>query len=107
MNKMAFRNTNSKNTLEQPQKPREIVGLHWDPHPRPWWIPPGLEHTHNLPFTYVPPFFGADREYGPEEGWQTVSSRKQRQAARRRNRKRTPVYYQEVEEEDTYEFTDE
>ena len=102
---MAFNNNKQQ---QQQMQPRVIVGLNWDPTPRAWWIPVGLEQTHNLPSSYKPVSFAAEKEYGPEEGWQVFTSRKQRQAARRRNRKRNPVYYQEPEpEEDTYDFQDE
>lgn len=32
--------------------------------------------------SYVPAFFGAAREYGPDEGWQTVRRRKARAKAK-------------------------
>ena len=89
-----------------------IVGLQWDPTPRAWWVPTGLEQTQGpgaKPKQYLPPFFGAEREYGPEEGWQTYTTRKQRQKARRRNRPRVNFYQPEPEpeqEEDSYDFTD-
>lgn len=100
-------NNNNKQQKEEDKKPRVIVGLNFEPNPRRWWVPPGLEQTHDLPSNYKPVSFGAEKEYGPEEGWQLYTTRKQRQAARRRNRKRNPVYYQEPQPEDTYDFQDE
>ena len=35
---------------------------------------PGIDHSHTYP--YAPVFFGAPREYGPNEGWVTVVRRK-------------------------------
>jgi len=35
---------------------------------------PGIDPNAN--YTYTRVFFGADREYGPDEGWQRVSYRK-------------------------------
>ena len=51
----------------------------------------------NLPLTgiapnntvYETPFFGAMREYGPDEGWRTYTSRRARAKARRKARGRT------------------
>jgi hypothetical protein len=69
-----------------------IVGAVWVKNPAPWWIPRGLEWANDpqnpLP-SYLPPFFGADREYGPEEGWQTVRSTVRRRP--RRNRRKNKV----------------
>lgn len=91
---------------EEEKKPRVIVGANWVENPGRWWVPPGLEQTHDLPHTYRPVSFGAEREWkNDEEGWQVYTTRKQRQAARRRNRQRGPVYYEEPE--DTYDFQDE
>jgi hypothetical protein len=71
---------------------KSIVGAVWVKNPGPWWIPPGLEYANDpanpLP-NYLSPFFGADREYGPEEGWQTVrhSNRSRPRRSRRKTRK--------------------
>jgi hypothetical protein len=101
----SHRMSSNKNQKQEEQMPRVIVGAVWDPSPRRWWVPPGLEQTHDLPISYRTVHFGADREYGPEEGWQRYSSRRQKQAARHKNRKLNPVYYQESEaEEDSYDF---
>jgi hypothetical protein len=106
LSRMSFKMNN--NTTEQ--MPRSIVGLVWDPTPRAWWVPPGLEQTQGpnaKPKHYLPVSFGADREYGPEEGWQVFTTRKQRQTARRRNRQRGHAYYSEPVEDESYDFTDE
>ena len=58
---------------------------------------PGIDP--DRPFTYVPVFFGATREYGPNEGWQTVSYRKKGRKARRWLGKEV----EEVHEEENYE----
>jgi hypothetical protein len=62
---------------------------------------------------YVTPFFGATREYGPDEGWRTYTSRSARAQARRKARARmlrhntknilqhTPLPELEVTEEDS------
>jgi len=42
---------------------------------------PGINHE---PFFYQNVFFGATREYGPEEGWQVVQRRRKGQQNKRR-----------------------
>jgi hypothetical protein len=42
---------------------------------------PGIDPDAKYIYTRV--FFGADREYGPDEGWQRVSYRKKGRKARR------------------------
>lgn len=46
--------------------------------PNPDWNRglPGIDYDRKD--AYVSPFFGASREYGPDEGWQTVRRRKGR-----------------------------
>jgi len=69
--------------------PRTVPGMVYVQNPRPWWVPPGLESTQGpgaKPKPYKMVSFGADREYGEEEGWQTPMSRRQRRMARRRHR---------------------
>ena len=77
---------------------KSIPGAVWVKNPAPWWIPRGLEWANDpanpLP-PYVPPFFGADREYGPEEGWQVVRSTRRR--PRRNRRKARKMEDEEVE----------
>ena len=79
--------------------PRIPVGQVYVQNPGPWWVPAGLESTQGpgaKPIYTRPAFFGADREYGEDEGWQTQISRRQRRLARRRHRV----------VEDTYDFDD-
>lgn len=82
---------NPKNDVERQanfeSSSRAVVGAVWVKDSGRWWVPPGLEHTHDLPFTYQPPFFGAEREYGPEEGWQTVRNTHSRSRSRRSRRR--------------------
>jgi len=83
---------NPKNAMEMEHNfmvsSKGIVGAVWVKNPAPWWIPRGLEWANDpenpLP-PYLPPFFGAEREYGPEEGWQTVRTTRRRP---RRNRRK-------------------
>lgn len=83
-------NPNSNNTMT----PKHIVGLHYVENPRPWWIPVGLEATHDQPCHYKPVFFGAEREWkNDDEGWQRYTTRKQRQNDRRNSRKRSNDNY--------------
>lgn len=72
---------------------KNIVGAVWQPTPRAWWIPVGLEWANDprnpLP-AYRPPFFGGTREYlDDDDGWTEVhnSSRKYRDRRRRRSRR--------------------
>ena len=71
---------------------------------------PGIDHSRKD--IYVTPFFGAQREYGPDEGWRTYTSRKTRAKANRKARGRmlrqnqnilrhTPQPELEVTEEDS------
>lgn len=82
---------NPKNDLERQENfessSKGVVGAVWVKDGGRWWVPPGLEDTHDLPFTYQPPFFGAEREYGPEEGWQTVRNGRSRSRSRRSRRR--------------------
>jgi len=48
-----------------------IVGATFLPTP-PIRYPPGMAATADLTVQYRPVFFGADREYAEDEGWQTV-----------------------------------
>jgi len=41
-----------------------------------------LKMTASDGYRYQPVFFGATREYGPEEGWQTVSFKKKGRKSR-------------------------
>ena len=55
------------------------------------------------PFTYTTVFFGAKREYGPDEGWQHVTyKRKGRKARRYREYEKEQQPELEVTEEDEY-----
>lgn len=95
-------NTKTSNTTTM-NAPRTIPGLCYVQNPAPWWVPPGLEQTQGpnaKPPTYLPPFFGADREYGPEEGWQTPRTRRARRKMRRNTHRNDDV-------EDVYGFDDE
>lgn len=68
----------------------KIVGAVYVKNPGPWWIPPGLESTHDMPSTYRTVFFGAKHEYeNDDEGWQTVNhnARRDRRRIRRNQRK--------------------
>ena len=84
---------NPKNDFEREENfqssSRAVVGAVWVKNPAAWWIPRGLEWANDpanpLP-PYLPPFFGADREYGPDEGWQTVRHTTRRRP--RRNRRK-------------------
>jgi hypothetical protein len=79
---------------------KSIVGAVWVTNPGPWWIPPGLEWSHdttNPPPTYASPFFGADREYGPEEGWQVVRHSNRSRPVRNRRKARKYNNNEEVE----------
>ncbi len=80
-------NTMNANTMNAiTNKP--IVGLHYVENPRPWWIPVGLEETHDKPSGYKPVSFGAEREWkNDDEGWQHYTTRKQRQNRRRQARR--------------------
>lgn len=90
MNSLIKMNSNKNNsTLSLTDPERIVVGLCYVQNPSPWWVPPGLENTQGpgaKPIHYRSPFFGADREYGPEEGWQIYRTRRSRRNARRRNR---------------------
>lgn len=91
---------NPKNDVEREENfqssSRAVVGAAWVKNPSPWWIPVGLEWANDpsnpLP-AYLPPFFGAEREYGPEEGWQIVRHRRRP----RRNRRKAKQMEEEVE----------
>lgn len=102
-NKMNNKNNKNNSTLSLSDPNRVIVGLSFVQNPSPWWVPPGLEETQGpnaKPAAYRPLFFGAEREYGPEEGWQTYQNRRARRTARRQNRNRGGNY------NDTYDFDD-
>jgi hypothetical protein len=47
---------------------------------------PGIDHERPASYTCV--FFGATREYGPNEGWQIVKNKKTAKNARRAARRR-------------------
>jgi hypothetical protein len=47
---------------------------------------PGIDHNHPATNIYV--FFGAPREYGPNEGWQIVKNKRTVKKARRMARRR-------------------
>jgi hypothetical protein len=47
---------------------------------------PGIDHEHPATNIYV--FFGAPREYGPNEGWQIVKNKRTVKKARRAARRR-------------------
>ena len=47
---------------------------------------PGIDHNHPATNIYV--FFGASREYGPNEGWQIVKNKRTVKKARRAARRR-------------------
>lgn len=99
----------NKNTNKFPTgaaKPSSIVGFAWTTSAYPWWVPAGLEATQGpdaKPIYTKSPFFGADREYGPEEGWQVYHSPSYRKRQCRQNRYKNNAY----ETEDTYEFEEE
>ena len=81
-----------------------IPGLCYVQNPGPWWVPAGLEQTQgpNAKPTYTrSPFFGADREYGPDEGWQVYRTRRARRAMRRNARRNADMeeYYSFYEDE--------
>lgn len=86
---------NPKNDVEREHNfivsSKGIVGAVWVKNPAPWWIPRGLEWANDpanpLP-GYLPPFFGAERAYGPEEGWQTVRTTRRRPRRNRRKAKK-------------------
>lgn len=79
---------------------RAVVGAVWAKTDGRWWIPVGLEWANDpenpLP-AYLPPFFGAEREYGPEEGWQIVRHSTRRRSPRRNRRKAKQMEDEEVE----------
>jgi len=105
MSAIANKNTNKMSTTSA--MPSKVVGLQWTTNPRPWWVPAGLEATQGpgaKPVYTRSPFFGADREYGPEEGWQVYHSPSYRKRQRRQNRYKRDAY---EENNDTYEFEDE
>jgi hypothetical protein len=97
----------TSNTMDNSSKPlptnlalddprRVIFGLCFVQNPGPWWVPPGLESTQGpgaKPIYYRSPFFGADREYGPDEGWQTFQNRRGRRLARRSKHRDDSDYY--------------
>jgi len=58
--------------------------------PNPDWNRglPGIDYDRKD--AYVPLFFGASREYGPDEGWQTVRRRKGRRGPAFRSQKPNP-----------------
>ncbi len=66
---------------------RGIVGAVWDNTPRKWWIPVGLEWANdprNPVPAYLPPFFGAAKEWEDDEhGWTYVRHSRRRRRARR------------------------
>ncbi len=96
----SINNMSSMNSNASPSKPRIPVGMVYVQNPGPWWVPPGLESTQGpgaKPINYRSPFFGADREYGENEGWQIYMNRHQRRNARRRNR---------VADDNEYNFDD-
>lgn len=67
----------------------KIVGAVYVKNPGPWWIPPGLEDTHDAPSHYRPVFFGGTREYtNDEEGWIEVNNSKRSERRRHRKQKR-------------------
>jgi hypothetical protein len=81
---------------------RPIVGASWDLRPRSWWIPTGLEWANDpknpLP-AYLPPFFGAQKEWAnDDQGWTHVSHHRKKKNYRRR---------QEVVMEDNYSVNEE
>jgi hypothetical protein len=74
---------------------RGIVGAVWDKTPSRWWIPRGLEWANDpanpLP-AYLPPFFGAKKEYAnDDEGWTQVSRKRKRSRRARRSVKMMEV----------------
>ena len=89
-----------------------IPGLCWVQNPGPWWVPAGLEQTQGpkaKPTYTRPPFFGADREYGPDEGWQIYRTRKARSAMRRNARRNADMdeyysFYEDDEKNDHYYY---
>lgn len=95
---------NPKNDIERQANfdasSRAVVGAVWAKDTGRWWIPRGLEYANDpanpLP-SYLPPFFGADRVYGPEEGWQTVRHTTRRRSPRRNRRKTKQMDDEEVE----------
>ena len=91
----------NKMSKQQDEIPRIVVGANWITNPGRWWVPAGLERTHDLSSMYRPLSFGADRVYGAEEGWQTCTTRKQRQVIRRRHRMRSGP------RDESYDFADE
>ena len=54
------------------KKNMSVVG--WAPSKNQDRCLPGIDP--DASHSYTPVFFGADREYGPDEGWQRVSYRK-------------------------------
>lgn len=69
-----------------------VVGAVYLQHPRPWWVPVGLEKTQGPganPPIHAPVSFGATREWkNDEEGWQPYISRQQRRRERHRRHRR-------------------
>ena len=68
-----------------------LVGLIPCPfQPNPEWNRglPGIDYDRTD--SYVPLFFGASREYGPDEGWQTVRRRKGRRGPAFRSKQSNP-----------------
>jgi hypothetical protein len=98
MNSANKMNNKNNSTLALTDPKRIVVGLCFVQNPSPWWVPPGLMETQGpnaKPTYYRPVSFAADREYGPEEGWQIYRTRRARRNARRRNR-----------DDDNYDFDD-
>ncbi len=103
MNSNTMDNTSKPNptTFKLDDPRRVIIGLAYVQNPGPWWVPPGLESTQGpgaKPPHYRSPFFGADREYGPEEGWQVFQNRRARRLARRSNRRDDNSDYYDFED---------
>lgn len=73
-----------------------VVGAVYVQHPRPWWVPVGLEKTQSPganPPIHAPVSFGATCEWkNDEEGWQLYITSKQRRRERRRRYQRELQY---------------
>ena len=80
---------------------RNVVGANWDHRQHTWWIPTGLEWANDpknpLP-AYIPPTFGAEKEWAnDEQGWTHVSySQKKKSYRKRRVQQMTDDYDEEA-----------
>ena len=85
MSSIKINSSSAPSTLDVPRIP---IGQVYVTNPRPWWIPVGLESTHDKPSGYRPVFFGGDREFiDDEDGWSVVRNGRRRHRRAHKPRK--------------------